>query len=382
MKKNLAVIGASYLQLPLILKAKEMGLCTHVFAWAADDVGEKAADVFYPISIVEKEAILEQCRKIGIDGITSIGSDLAMKTVSYAAEALGLPANSAEAVLRSTDKHAMRLAFEANHDPSPRSILVTSYDDVPLSELSFPLIVKPLDRSGSRGITRLESPDGLKEAIEAARECGFKKQALLEEYAEGKEYSVESISHNGKHTILAITEKFTTGSPHFIETGHLEPSGLDEAMTEHVKRVITHALSSLGITLGAGHSEIKIDSSGNIRLIEIGGRMGGDLIGSDLVPLSTGYDFVKAVILCALGEPPREFKEEISKAAGVRFIFEEEDRKAYRKLLAEHPEYLIRAEISEEEGEVTDSSSRHGYFLFAADRREELLPYLPKEGRE
>ena len=76
--KNLAIIGASFLQLPLILKAKEMGYKTHVFAWKANDVGEQAADVFYPISIVEKEKILEECRKIGIDGICSIASELTM----------------------------------------------------------------------------------------------------------------------------------------------------------------------------------------------------------------------------------------------------------------------------------------------------------------
>lgn len=86
MKKNLAIIGASYLQLPLIEKAKEMGYTTHVFAWAANDVGEKAADYFYPISIIEKDQILEICEKIGICGICSIASDVAVITVNYVAE--------------------------------------------------------------------------------------------------------------------------------------------------------------------------------------------------------------------------------------------------------------------------------------------------------
>ena len=83
---NLAIIGASYLQLPLIQKAKEMGYVTHVFAWTANDVGEKEADYFYPISIVEKDEILEQCRAIGVAGICSIASDLAAVTVNYVAE--------------------------------------------------------------------------------------------------------------------------------------------------------------------------------------------------------------------------------------------------------------------------------------------------------
>ena len=84
--ENLAIIGASYLQLPLIKKAKELGYITHVFAWANNDVGEKEADYFYPISIIEKDKILDVCRKIGICGICSIASDLAMLTVNYIAQ--------------------------------------------------------------------------------------------------------------------------------------------------------------------------------------------------------------------------------------------------------------------------------------------------------
>ena len=88
MKNDLAIIGASYLQLPLIEKAKSMGFTTHVFAWAANDVGEKAADHFYPISIVEKDQIAEKCREIGICGICSIATDLGNYTVNYVANKL------------------------------------------------------------------------------------------------------------------------------------------------------------------------------------------------------------------------------------------------------------------------------------------------------
>ena len=114
--KKLAIIGASYLQLPLIEKAKSMGIETHVFAWAANDVGETAADHFYPISIVEKKQILDKCRQIGIDGICSIASDLAMLAVNYVAEQMGLTGNSMECTLRSTNKHLMRQAFEQHGD--------------------------------------------------------------------------------------------------------------------------------------------------------------------------------------------------------------------------------------------------------------------------
>ena len=121
--KNIAIIGASYLQLPLIEKAREMGYTTHVFAWAANDVGETAADYFYPISIVDKEQILEKCREIGICGVCSIASDLAAITVNYVANALGLPGNSMEVTARSTNKHLMREAFERYGAPSCVALL-------------------------------------------------------------------------------------------------------------------------------------------------------------------------------------------------------------------------------------------------------------------
>ncbi len=377
--KKLAIIGASYLQEPLIQKAKSMGLETHVFAWAAGDVGERSADHFYPISIVEKEDILEKCREIGIDGICSISSDLAMVTVNYVAEAMGLSGNSMEATLKSTNKHLMRLAFEQNGDPSPRSVLADETTDLNGLDFIYPVIVKPTDRSGSRGIYRLEGPEGLAEAVQNAAAQSFEKKVLIEEFADGQEYSVEYISWQGMHRFLAMTRKYTTGAPHFIETAHLQPSLVDDEMLGRVRSVVEHALDSLGLKNGAAHAEVKIDGDGRIRIIEIGGRMGGDFIGSDLVEMSSGVDYVRAVIEIALGREPEIIPGE-QRAAAVRFFFSEEDKAALRRLQREHPEYLKAEDVSRElAGTVTDSSNRFGYFLFGADTPEELLPYLPAD---
>lgn len=377
MKKKLAIIGASYLQEPLIQKAKSMGLETHVFAWAAGDVGEKSADVFYPISIVERDAILEKCREIGIDGICTIASDLAVIAVNYVAEHMGLTSNSMACTLVSTNKHEMRKCFEANGDPSPKSIRVSSVEELDTDNLIFPVIVKPMDRSGSRGITKCMKAEELKSAIENAKSHGFEKYALVEEYATGKEYSVEYVSWKGQHTFLALTQKYTTGAPDFIETGHMEPADVSPKMLAKVQQVVEHALTSLGIQYGASHSEVKISEEGVIRIIEIGGRMGGDNIGSALVQLTTGFDFVKAVIETALGQETTEQKTKQA-CAGIHFIFDQSDIDCLNKLKAEHPEYLIEEDVHEITDEkVTDSGSRFGYFMFAADKQEDLEAYLP-----
>ena len=364
MSRNLAIIGASYLQLPLIEKAKQMGYTTHVFAWAAGDVGEQAADHFYPISIVEKDEILAVCRSIDICGICSIASDLAMVTVNYVAQAMSLCGNSVEATAKSTNKHLMRCAFEEHGDPSPKSILVDEKTDLSALELTYPVIVKPTDRSG---IFKLESGTGLPEAVASAMEQGFERKVLIEEYAQGDEYSVEYISYHGKHHFLALTKKFTTGAPHFIETGHLEPAPVDEETLAQIQKIVPHALDSLGLENGASHTELKIAEDGTIRLIEIGGRMGGDCIGSDLVRYSTGFDFVKMVIDVACGNPPDFTPVLQPHPVAIQYIFCQKDADTFYQLQKNHPQRIIRIvdEIQPEKFEgITDSSNRAGCYIY------------------
>lgn len=365
---NLAIIGASYLQLPLIKKAKELGYTTHVFAWAANDVGEKEADFFYPISIVEKDEILAKCQEVGICGICSIASDLAAITVNYVANKMGLNANSMHATSISTNKHLMREAFAKHGDPSPRSYLVDSNADFDNLDISFPAIVKPTDRSGSRGIYKINTRAEIKDAVESALEEGFEKKALVEEFAEGQEYSVEYVSYHGKHHFLALTLKYTTGAPHFIETGHLEPAPVDDETLSKVKAVVEHALDSLELTEGASHSELKIDNNGNIKIIEIGGRMGGDCIGSDLVHYSTGIDFVKAVIDVACGKEPDLNPNQEPQPARVVFIFTEEDKNEFERIESEEPDKILRVVDKHFDliGKTTDSSNRAGCYIVKA----------------
>ena len=148
--RKIAIIGANSFQNPLILKAKEMGFETHVFAWQDGSIGEKTADYFYPISIVEKEEILEKCREIQPEAVVTIASDLANITVQYVAEGLGLVHNSRESIEISTNKYLMRQAFAKAGVPTPKFMVAEEGQDLSeAKEMSYPVIVKPTDRSGS-----------------------------------------------------------------------------------------------------------------------------------------------------------------------------------------------------------------------------------------
>ena len=373
--KSVVIIGANDFQNPLILKAKEMGYETHVFAWKDGSIGERTADHFYPISIIETDEILEKCREIKPAAVASIGSDLAAITVNYLSNNLGLPCNEEITSVIATNKHAMRQAFADAGIPVPAFCKVGVGDDLSaVRAMRLPIIVKPTDRSGSRGINKLNTFDGLEEAIAASAEVSFEKKAIVEEYIEGQEYSFECISFNGKHQCLTITQKFTTGAPHFIETGHLEPAPMSEEAWNNVTETIYRALDALHITNGASHAEFKMRDDGSIGIIEIGARMGGDCIGSDLVELSTGMDFVKMTLQCALGEEPDMQIHEHHKNALIRFVFNRKDAERLEWIHKNHPEYLIRESEIEltDEKNVVDSSTRCGFYILAGDDAEVL----------
>ena len=383
MKPAIAIIGANDFQNQLILRAKAMGYITHVFAWQCGDVGERSADYFYPVSIVEKERILKICRAIRPVGVCSIASDLAAITVNFVAEGLGLVGNGMESALTATNKHLMRLAFEKAGLPSCKSILVTEDMDLAALPLAYPVIVKPTDRSGSRGIRKVTDPGELPEAVAFAREPSFEKKVLVEEFAEGREYSVEYLSWKGEHTFLAVTEKFTTGAPLFVETGHLQPpKHMDDETLQKIKTLVPQVLDSLGVRYGASHTELKVDDKGDIRLIECGARMGGDCIGSDLVKLSTGVDFVQGVIDTACGAAPSFEPTGEPCVAAVRFIFSEHDLKALETIQRETPKNLYRvSEIQPIDGhEIRDSSTRYGYYILTADTQDEMQKLLKMSG--
>ncbi|MDO4272812.1 MAG: pyridoxal-phosphate dependent enzyme [Eubacteriales bacterium] len=370
--KKIVIIGANDFQRPLIQKAKEMGYETHVFAWKEGASGAVDADFFYEISITEKENILEQCREIKPDAVATIGSDLANVTVQYLSEKLGLPGNSSDCILNSTNKYAMRYTFQNAGIPVPFFQSVETGQRI--HPPKYPVIVKPTDRSGSRAITKVECPEELKAAVHHAIAQSFEKKAIVEEYIPGEEYSVETITFEGRHTCLAITKKFTTGEPHYIEVGHLQPAPLTDELEEKVKDIVFKALDALEVRYGAGHSELRIDRKGNVRIIEIGSRMGGDCIGSDLVPLSTGQDFVGMVIDVAAGNPPRFNENARQKVSAIRFVMNKKDLQHMEYLKENHPSAIRRSvlETHPDKADIVDSGSRPGFYILQTETMEEM----------
>lgn len=378
--KKIIIIGANNFQLPLILKAKETGLETHVFAWEDGAIGKGFADFFYPVSIVDKEKILAEAKKISPDAVLSIGSDLAMITVNYLAAELGLTGNSMECTALTTNKFRMRQQLKTDDLPCPLFTHSKDTDEIKAMGLKFPLIVKPVDRSGSRGVTRVNNTDELRNAMQRASQESFSGEVISEEFIEGNEYSVEMISWKGEHFYLQTTEKETTGPPFFVEKSQHQPASLSPEILEKVKKIIDKSLTSLGVKYGASHSEVIITREGQIYITEIGARMGGDYIGSDLVQLSTGFDFVKAVIEVSLGTfDPESIELSGNHFSGAYFMFPTPGKiNGIIDKSNEYPE-IVRREILCKAGEnlafINESSKRPASFIYQSVGAR----FIPKE---
>ena len=163
-----------------------------------------------------------------------------------------------------------------------------------------------------------------------------------------------------------------------------DPSGLTDETNERVKDMIFRALDALEVTEGASHSEFRIDSEGNIRIIEIGARMGGDCIGSHLVWLANGYDFLKMTVQCALGEEPDLTPERPKRTAYIRFVYDAEDYAVYCGIRDHYACNLVESFgldsfSSERTREVVDSASRYGYYILTCETYDELERMMGRE---
>lgn len=323
--KKFAIIGANDQQNPLILKAKEMGFETHTFAWqTGGEIGEQTSDYFYPISTNNKEDILTKCKEIGIDAIVSIGSDIAVQTSAYVAEALGLNGNTFTSVCRASNKLSLRNILASNNISQPKYAEVG--DSIPfdaLRALKYPLIVKPSDRSGGRGLTYVHDESALFAAINNAREISFERKAIVEECISGRLYSCECISQKNDHAVIGFTEREVafTGT-RFCEYRHTEPAILPRSVENEMKKTAPDILRALGISCGAASIEFIVDSENRFYIIEVTPTMYGDYIGTHLIPAAYGFDYTKAVIEIACGKTVKLMDSKPTAYACVDFAYD------------------------------------------------------------
>ena len=238
---------------------------------------------------------------------------------------LHLSGISKEMAIRATNKHLMREAFERYGAPSPKSILIKDEEDAWLifcEQFTTNAILKPSRNSGSRGIAKVEkgiSKDAFDRLYRRALDESRDHQVLIEQFIEGPEFSVEVIVWNGEPHVLAVTDKKTTEAPYFVELGHNQPSVFPEEIQQKLKDGAIAGIKALGLSNCAAHCELKVQD-GEVYLMEIGARMGGDFISTELTHLSTGIDMVAATISVVLGMEPNFQPTEEKHGVCIRYF--------------------------------------------------------------
>lgn len=387
-QKKLLVLAAGILQITVIKKAKAMGY--YVIAADGDPYarGFQYADKAICANITDEEVMLKIAREEGVDGVIHPCSEVSMNVMGRINEELGLAGITKEQAIRATNKHLMREAFEKGNAPSPKSILTESAEDAwnhLQDDFTTDGILKPSRNSGSRGIAKVirDMPkEEFEKAYYIALEESRDKSVLIEQFIEGPEFSIEIIVWNGEVNVLTVTDKKTTEAPHFVELGHNQPSCRTAEEVEILKAAAVAGVKALGVNNCACHAEAKL-MDGKAYLMEIGARLGGDFISTELTHLSTGIDMVAAAVDVALGlEPDLSVKEE-PKGACIRYFCPKpgklvsisnlealDDLRVYKK--------KIYVQVGDMIPEVTSSLCRSGHVIVTEETPQKAIALAEK----
>ena len=319
------VLAAGLLQIDVIEKAKSMGYYVLAVDGNPKAPGFNVADKAICADIVNEETMLKIARDEHVDGVIHPCSEVSMAVMGRINDELGLSGISREQAICATNKHLMRKAFEKGNAPSPKSILAQDAEDAwsrLQNEFDTDAILKPSRNSGSRGIAKvsrnMDKGDFIRAYDEALSESRD-HSVLIEQFIEGPEFSIEMIVWQGEIHVLTVTDKKTTGAPHFVELGHNQPSCFSATDVETLKAAAVAGVRALGVNNCACHAEAKL-MNGKAYLMEVGARLGGDFISTELTHLSTGIDMVAAAIDVALGVEPDLSAKDEPKGVCIRYF--------------------------------------------------------------
>ncbi len=318
------VIGGGLLQVPVILTAKKMGHEVVVTDYNPNTQGMKEADIPIVMSTRDIEGSVRvakaQNELTPIHAVLTAGTDASM-AVAAVANALNLPGIKFEDAEAATNKIKMRMRFKEHGVPSPNFLPVWSLSDAKKAGkiLKFPVVIKPSDNMGARGVMRLDNLNQLADAFKFSKNASPSGELIMEEYMDGPELSIDAIIYNNEITFTGVADRIIEYPPYFIETGHNMPSSLPRDVQEAACEIMTMGIRALGIDIGAAKGDIKITKDGPM-IGELAARLSGGFMSAYTYPLSSGVDLIKAAIEVALGQEPGNLEPVISRTAIERAI--------------------------------------------------------------
>lgn len=316
-KKSILIFGVGPLQKSIIERAKLMGLFTVGVDPMADANCRDAVDAFEVVGGQDFEGTCAVVEKYDVKAIVTAATDKPLVMMARVAEKYGFPFYSVETAQWSTDKFQMKQRFLEGGVPCARGRLISKIEEA--DDLFYPIIVKPRDNSGSRGVKLCRSREELQESLQEVLQYSHLDSVLVEEYIEGQEYSIEGLHYDGKSEVIQFTEKTTTEFPYNVELAHKQPANLTENQKNDIRELVSKIAQCMHFENCPSHTELKINERG-IFIIETSPRLGGDYITSTLVPLSTGINMEDQLLNIALEEKVDTQTGRVDKASGVCFF--------------------------------------------------------------
>lgn len=317
-QKNILILGAGLMQKPAILSAKELNLRTCVIDADKNAVCVPLADEFEQIDLKDKDKILEYAEKLqksqnSLIAVFTAGTDFST-SVSYVCEKLNLPSHSFNAAQNASIKTQMRECFQKSNVPSPKFAKISKNDindtllDNILQKMTFPLVVKPVDNMGARGCRMIRSENEFTSSVKTAVEYSKTSNAIIEEYMEGAEFSIDALIYNGTFTVTGFAIRHIKYPPYFIEIGHTMPAQLDKKIHDELISVFALGAKSLNLTCGAAKADIKYTKCGPM-IGEIAARLSGGYMSGWTYPYASDLNLTKQAILIACNEIPQKLIE-------------------------------------------------------------------------
>lgn len=307
------MLGGSTSQVCAIKKAKEMGHYVIICDYLPDNPGQYEADEFYQISTTDKEAVLELAEKLCVDAVVCYASDPAAPTAAYVCEHLGLPTNPYESVMILSNKDTFRKYLKENGFNVPKAKVYTDINDFLSDKESFkyPIMVKPVDSSGSKGINKVSDANELEDAYNDAMKYSRAKRVIAEDFIRKKGFQIsgDGFSVDGILKFRCFGNEFYSdnGIKEYVPLGECWPSVLDEKTQNRIHNEIQKLITKLNMRTGAYNIEVIIDENDDIYILELGARNGGSLI-PQITQYATGVDLVEYTIKAALGEDCDDLK--------------------------------------------------------------------------
>lgn len=305
--KKVLLLGGAMQQIPSILKAKELGFYTITCDYLPENPGHKYADAYHNVSTTDLNGVLALAKELEIDGIVAYASDPAAPTAAYVAEKMGLPGNPFDSVKILTQKDLFRDFLAKNGFNTPIAGGYDSYEEAvsDIDRFSFPVMVKPVDSSGSKGVVKIYSKTELKSAVEEALEYSRRKRFVIEEFIVKKGYQVsgDGFSIDGKLVFTSYGNELysSNGTREYVALGEFWPSELTAEQKKKVDNELQRLITALHMRTCAYNIEVILDKNDNVYVLELGPRNGGSYI-PQLIHYATGVDLVEYTIKAAVGE--------------------------------------------------------------------------------